>query len=165
VYVGSVRLLYDGGSLYDCAAESTGAPFTYPPFAGLVFFPLPLLDEAAAVLALLLFLSAPVSSNLRFGQVSVFLTLLVLLDCLRLVPTRFAGIATGIAAPPATGAGLIRRPTSVRVRSTQTGSGPSGGLRYRSPPAVWRRANRVWQKGRQMPAERKGGRHARARAS
>lgn len=133
VYVGSVGLLHHGGSLYDFAAESNGAPFTYPPFAGLFFFPLPLVNEATvrvvwtlatiavvvgialavsragnphpwlpggiatAVLAVLLFGSAPVSSNLRFGQVSVFLALLVLLDCLRLVPARFAGVATGIA--------------------------------------------------------------------
>lgn len=133
VYVGSVALLHDGGSLYDFAAASNGAPFTYPPFAGLLFAPLPLVSEpvlrvlwtlatvavvvaiavavsradqphpwlpdgaGTAALAVLLFLSAPVSSNLRFGQVSVFLALLVLLDCLRLVPERFAGVATGVA--------------------------------------------------------------------
>jgi len=132
VYVGSVSLLREGGSLYDFAAEPTGAPFTYPPFAGLLFLPLTLVSEPAlrvvwttatvAVVALIavlvsraadpypvpaglataagavvLFASAPVSSNLRFGQVSVFLVLLVLVDCLRLVPERFAGIATGLA--------------------------------------------------------------------
>lgn len=132
VYVGSVSLLREGGSLYDFAAEPTGAPFTYPPFAGLLFLPLTLVSEpalrvvwttatvmvialiavvvaraadphllparlAAAVLTAVLFASAPASSNLRFGQVSVFLALLVLVDCLRLVPERFAGIATGFA--------------------------------------------------------------------
>jgi alpha-1,2-mannosyltransferase len=44
VYVASVRLLRDGGSLYDFAAAN-GAPFTYPPLAGLVFHPLGVLDE------------------------------------------------------------------------------------------------------------------------
>ncbi|MFG1950102.1 hypothetical protein [Micromonospora sp. NPDC048830] len=39
VYWGSVRVLLDGGSLYDFAAGND-APFTYPPFAGLLFTPL-----------------------------------------------------------------------------------------------------------------------------
>ncbi|MDG4765087.1 glycosyltransferase 87 family protein [Solwaraspora sp. WMMD406] len=53
---------------------------------------------APAAIALLLFASAPVSSNLRFGQVSVILTLLVLVDCLGYAPRRLAGVATGLAA-------------------------------------------------------------------
>ncbi len=132
VYIGSVEALWDKGSLYDFAAEWTGAPFTYPPFAGLVFSPLPLMRFAVlaplwsavtivavallavavarrselrglrapwlpAAIAVALFASAPISSNLRFGQVSVFLVALVLVDCLRLVPDRYVGIATGVA--------------------------------------------------------------------
>ncbi|HEX8629526.1 MAG TPA: glycosyltransferase 87 family protein [Catenuloplanes sp.] len=134
VYLGSVRQLHDGGSLYDFAAAATGAPFTYPPFAGLVFSPLVLVPfqvvavawSAATIavvallavavvrrselrggpadrwlpagLALALFASAPLSSNLRFGQISVFLIALILVDALRLVPDRFVGVATGVAA-------------------------------------------------------------------
>jgi alpha-1,2-mannosyltransferase len=49
------------------------------------------------LVCLALFLSVPVSSNLRFGQISIFLVALVLLDALKLVPERFQGIATGIA--------------------------------------------------------------------
>ncbi|MEO3775887.1 glycosyltransferase family 87 protein [Micromonospora sp. B11E3] len=132
VYWGSVRVLLDGGSLYDFAAWND-APFTYPPFAGLLFTPLALIAEAplralwtsatigvviglavlvrradglrwidpalrVPVVALLLFGSAPVSSNLRFGQISVVLVALVLVDCLGIMPTRYRGALTGIAA-------------------------------------------------------------------
>jgi alpha-1,2-mannosyltransferase len=131
VYVGSVDLLRHGGSLYDFVAPG-GAPFTYPPFAGLVLFPLGLVDEAvlrlvwtaltlAAVcglaaltarraglprpaalvgtplVAACLFASAPVSSNLRFGQVSVFLALLVLVDLGAGAAGRLRGGLTGLA--------------------------------------------------------------------
>ena len=134
VYLGGVDTWLAGGSLYDFAAPGTGAPFTYPPLAGLLFVPIAYLNttvlmvgwslltvlavagialicgraagiawqlpamQAAPVAALLLFLSAPVSSNLRFGQISVFLVLLILLDALHVVPTRFLGVATGLAA-------------------------------------------------------------------
>jgi alpha-1,2-mannosyltransferase len=136
VYLGSVWELHGGGSLYDFAASGTAAPFTYPPFAGLLFGPLihvpfgllAVLWSAAtvaavvgiafaasrtgawaggrpapaliapALIALALFCSAPVSSNLRFGQVSVFLVALVLLDALRMAPARWCGLATGLAA-------------------------------------------------------------------
>jgi alpha-1,2-mannosyltransferase len=128
VYAGAVRLLLDGGSLYDFVGHND-APFTYPPFAGLLFVPAALLPTgvlevawtgatlAVVVLiawlgrraaglpawawpavALLLFASAPVSSNLRFGQVSVFLVALVLVDGLGVVPPRYRGVATGVAA-------------------------------------------------------------------
>src|SRR4051794_1697099 len=122
VYLGSVRLLGDGGSLYDFAAAHNGAPFTYPPFAGLVLFPVGLLADVPArvgwtaltvlavvllalpvrrparppltaptpvltpLVALALFASAPVSSNLRFGQVSLFLVVAVLADMCGGVP-------------------------------------------------------------------------------
>lgn len=133
VYLGSTANLRAGGSLYDFAAAATGAPFTYPPFAGVLFAPLPAVPfgllavlwsvatavvvagvavlaaarsqyatarrpELAGLVALALFLSAPVSSNLRFGQISVFLAALVLCDALRVVPQRFRGVATGVAA-------------------------------------------------------------------
>ncbi|GAA1603373.1 glycosyltransferase 87 family protein [Actinoplanes couchii] len=122
VYLGSLETLHAGGALYDYAAPGTGAPFTYPPFAALVFAPLPLLPfvvvatlwtagtlaavagiarlvrpAGAAFVALALVASAPVSSNLRYGQISVFLVLLVLADALRVVPERYRGIATGVA--------------------------------------------------------------------
>jgi alpha-1,2-mannosyltransferase len=131
VYVGAADLLRQGGSLYDFSARG-GAPFTYPPFAGLLFLPLSLIDEAvlrwlwtvvtvAAVCwlaaltarragllaglpaalgtglaALCLFLSAPVSSDIRFGQVSVFLAVLIVWDLC--FPHRARGVLTGITA-------------------------------------------------------------------
>ncbi|HKS99115.1 MAG TPA: glycosyltransferase 87 family protein [Rugosimonospora sp.] len=131
VYTGAVRLLRDGGSLYDFVGHND-APFTYPPFAGLLFVPLSLLDEAvlrvlwtaltiaavcglavltarhaalprrlpvsagAGLVAACLFASAPVSSNIRYGQVSVFLALLILVDLTR--TGRLAGAWTGLAA-------------------------------------------------------------------
>ncbi|HEX6968578.1 MAG TPA: glycosyltransferase family 87 protein [Micromonosporaceae bacterium] len=129
---GGVQFLLDGASLYDFAAHND-APFTYPPFAGLIFVPLGMLSEPVArvlwtastiavvllvawlsryadnvpvvrqslrlpAVALLLFISAPVSSNIRFGQISIFLVALVLLDCLKVLPARYRGIATGFAA-------------------------------------------------------------------
>lgn len=127
VYVGSVRSLLDGGSLYDFHAAGTGAPFTYPPFAGLVLLPVGFVSEpalkvwwtlatlmVAAVLvwcfvphrsavglplaALGLACSAPFISNLRFGQVSILVVLLALVDCLDLPPPRWRGVALGLAA-------------------------------------------------------------------
>ncbi|MDP9819632.1 glycosyltransferase 87 family protein [Spirilliplanes yamanashiensis] len=128
VYQGGAGFAKDGGSLYDFVAAN-GAPFTYPPFAGLLMRPLTWLPFPAlawvwtvatvavvalvavvlarraevrgwapAAVALALFASAPVSSNLRFGQVSFLLAALVLVDALRLVPERWAGVATGLAA-------------------------------------------------------------------
>ncbi|SDT69291.1 glycosyltransferase 87 family protein [Actinoplanes derwentensis] len=122
VYLGALQTLHAGGDLYGYAAPGTGAPFTYPPFAALIFAPLPLVPFAvvatlwtagtlaavagiarlvkptgAALAALALIASAPVSSNLRYGQISVFLVLIVLLDALHVVPERYRGIVTGIA--------------------------------------------------------------------
>jgi alpha-1,2-mannosyltransferase len=149
VYRGAVRLLLAGGSLYDFAAPETAAPFTYPPFAGLLFTPLAAVPaeplrylwtgailacttvlgwlvvraareplpgpgsapqspgsppqspgtaaEAGLVTAALL-ASAPVSSNLRFGQVSVALAVLVVVDLSPLMPIRLRGALTGLAA-------------------------------------------------------------------
>ena len=133
VYLGSVDTFWHGGSLYDFAAAATGAPFTYPPFAGLVLSPLAFVPFAVvawawsaatllvvvavayavmrhselrtgegggwriAAVALVLFASAPIPSNFRFGQISVFLVAAVLVDALRVVPERYRGIATGLA--------------------------------------------------------------------
>ncbi|MEV6635004.1 glycosyltransferase 87 family protein [Actinoplanes sp. NPDC051470] len=52
----------------------------------------------AGWVALALALSAPFSSNVRFGQVSVFLAVLVLIDLLVLRRTRWGGVLTGLAA-------------------------------------------------------------------
>ena len=124
VYLGSVGVLAHGGSPYDFAADN-GDPFTYPPFAGLVLLPLSYLPQSgvrlmwtvatlAAIgaiawlaapsrrvggwLAAALVATAPGSSNLRLGQISVFISLLVLVDCLDRVPPRWHGVATGLAA-------------------------------------------------------------------
>lgn len=121
VYVGAVAGLADGDSLYDFIRGS--APFTYPPFAGVLFGPLtwlPLLPlqilwtlataatvaglavlvkrDRAGPLALALFLSAPVSSDFRYGQVSLFLAGLIAVDVLALRCTPWFGSLIGLAA-------------------------------------------------------------------
>ena len=120
VYLGAVSGLADGASLYDFARGA--APFTYPPFAALLFtpltwLPLPLvqvgwtLATLAVILglarlaarehpaaALILVLSAPVTSNLRFGQVSLLLAALVTVDLLALRRTPWQGALIGLAA-------------------------------------------------------------------
>ncbi|WP_446215504.1 glycosyltransferase 87 family protein [Micromonospora sp. IBHARD004] len=53
---------------------------------------------AVATVAAVLMLSAPVQSNLRFGQVSIFVVLLALLDGMGVAPPRFRGILVGVAA-------------------------------------------------------------------
>ena len=112
VYVGSAGVVGAGGDLYGYRTEA-GLPFTYPPFAALVAeplarVPLPLVQIAwiaatlaaalgVAVLAMrpvverlglpvttaLLLVSTPVRSHVRFGQVGLFLVLLVAADLLR----------------------------------------------------------------------------------
>ena len=139
--MGAVRAVRDGLPLYTYAAEN-GDPFTHPPFALLVFWPMGALPEtlvqgawtAATVLAVVviaaaltarqhihgrqrfvvvvlaaatvLLASAPVQSNLRFGQVSVFIVLLALVDALGLLPRRRCGrcsVTSGMTTPrPAT---------------------------------------------------------------
>ncbi|WP_328848678.1 glycosyltransferase 87 family protein [Micromonospora zamorensis] len=51
-----------------------------------------------AVAATVLMLSAPVQSNLRFGQVSIFIVLMALLDGMGVVPPRLRGMLVGVAA-------------------------------------------------------------------
>ncbi|MGI5178180.1 glycosyltransferase 87 family protein [Dactylosporangium sp. CA-152071] len=170
IYYGTAKF---DGPLYDYVAEN-GGPFTYPPFAMVLFRPLSMLPEAtlgvlwlamtcAAVIAIArtvtrssaatgtstgtstgtaartatptdaatgtstvtgtaaqsgggvgsrfftrglmaagvataLLVSAPVQSNLRFGQVSIFIVLLALVDAGQVVPARFRGILVGVAA-------------------------------------------------------------------
>ncbi|MFV2109305.1 glycosyltransferase 87 family protein [Micromonospora sp. LOL_015] len=130
VYWGAVRLMLHGGELYEFSGHNE-APFTYPPFAGLLFVTIAIFPEAVIqvlwtaatltavvfagcllrnavagriailpalpIVCLLLFLSAPVSSNIRFGQISFVLGVLVLIDCLDIVPIRYRGVATGVA--------------------------------------------------------------------
>jgi alpha-1,2-mannosyltransferase len=135
VYLGAVDGLRHGASLYDFIRGD--APFTYPPFAGLVFWPLtwpptvaveicwtlatigtvvwlayatgPTKNLAYATktkdpayatktkdLALVLMLSAPVASDIRYGQVSLFLAAMIVLDVRR--PSRAQGVLIGLAA-------------------------------------------------------------------
>lgn len=154
VYLGAVGGLAEGSSLYDFTRGA--APFTYPPFAALVFTPLtwapvpvvqvtwtlaslatvvvlaslvigslPRNPEPAwrrlpaptrratataalnglgtgpamtAVAALALTVSAPISSDIKYGQVSLFLVALVLADLLLLRRTGWNGVLIGIAA-------------------------------------------------------------------
>ncbi|MDG4825721.1 glycosyltransferase 87 family protein [Asanoa sp. WMMD1127] len=125
IYYGAVEHLRSGQPLYGYVAEN-GGPFTYPPFAALALGPIALVPEgllqplwmvatiaalaaiAAAVgrgrpdvvaaVACGLLLSAPAQSNLRFGQVSVFVVLLALVDALGLTPARYRGCLVGLAA-------------------------------------------------------------------
>jgi hypothetical protein len=53
---------------------------------------------AVACAACALLLSAPAQSNLRFGQVSVFIVLLALADAVGLTPARYRGVLVGLAA-------------------------------------------------------------------
>lgn len=122
VYTGAVDGLRHGASLYDFMSAGH-APFTYPPFASLLFLPLAdvpalplqllwtlatigvvaliarLLDRRGApAYALVLVLSAPVSSNLKYGQVSLFLAAAITADVLALRRSRWQGVLIGIAA-------------------------------------------------------------------
>lgn len=132
IYVGAIRHLQAGQPLYEFEAAN-GGPFTYPPFAAIVLWPIGHLPEgllqvswlvltcaAAATLAVAvgaalsrdphrrpvavaaaacaLTISAPIQSNLRFGQVSVFIVLLALADGMGLTPARWRGVLVGVAA-------------------------------------------------------------------
>ncbi|XVV09442.1 glycosyltransferase 87 family protein [Actinoplanes sp. CA-131856] len=121
VYLGAVSGLLDGDSLYDFTRGA--APFTYPPFAALLFAPLTwapvTLVQVAWTLAtlgtvvglarlvtathqkegiLVLLLSAPVVSDLKYGQVSLFLAALIAADLLALRRTPWHGVLIGCAA-------------------------------------------------------------------
>lgn len=55
-------------------------------------------QPAVAAGACAVLLSAPAQSNLRFGQVSVFIVLLALVDAVGLTPARYRGVLAGVAA-------------------------------------------------------------------
>ncbi len=131
VYVGSGAVVGAGGDVYAYRTPA-GLPLTYPPFAALLAEPLgrvPLvvvqggwtLATVAAVVAVarvarapvvariglpvtvtLLLVSTPVRSHLRFGQVGLFLVLLVVLDLLGRERARGWGVlaATSVALSP-----------------------------------------------------------------
>ena len=121
VYRGGGRALWEGTPLYGQGFPEL--PFTYPPFAAVIFMPLAALPEpfasilwtfgtvAALYLCMFLFLrdhrhaaaatavgllTEPVWENLTFGQINVYLAALVLVDAL--LPHRFRGALIGLAA-------------------------------------------------------------------
>jgi membrane-associated phospholipid phosphatase len=126
VYHGAGGTAGAGENLY-AFRTSFSMPFTYPPFAALIVEPLSRMPwglaqtlwtvaTLAAVVALApvalrpvvdrigmpltvtaLLLSAPVRSHLRFGQVGVFLVLLVALDLLHRKPWKGWGLGLAIA--------------------------------------------------------------------
>ena len=133
VYWGAAQAVGRGEPLYAFQAAN-GDPFTYPPFAMVLFYPLAYLPRIvvgaiwtvatlvafvalARVLvarwplvhpgrgpalvwacAIALLLSAPGQSNVRFGQVSVFIVLVALADAVGAVPARMRGVVIGAAA-------------------------------------------------------------------
>jgi alpha-1,2-mannosyltransferase len=160
VYWGAVQQVLSGSGLYDYAA-SNGDPFTYPPFAAIVFLPLGLLNETAAqwvwclgeVCALVviswyaaaevnrennwssplvwpaataaLALSAPVASNIHFGQVSLMVSAATVTAVLGRRGRGGRGVALGLAAgtkltPLALWPFLIK--TQLRVAAVATAS-------------------------------------------
>lgn len=145
IYHGALTDLRAGRPLYGYVAPN-GGPFTYPPFAALVLWPITtvplgvvealwLAATCAAVVAIavpvgralaegraampspgtagtrtttsasvsiaavaaVLMVAAPVQSNLRFGQVSIFIVLMALLDGMA-PPSRMRGVLIGVAA-------------------------------------------------------------------
>ncbi|MEV2240943.1 glycosyltransferase 87 family protein [Micromonospora sp. NPDC049891] len=151
IYHGALTDLRAGRPLYGYVAPN-GGPFTYPPFAALVLWPITtvplgvveaiwLAATCAAVIAIavpvgralatgrpaapgrpavsgwgmagvgvprtahlsiaavaaVLMVTAPVQSNLRFGQVSIFIVLMALLDGMA-PPSRMRGVLVGVAA-------------------------------------------------------------------
>ena len=125
VYIGSAKYVDAGWNLYNFRTDP-GLPFTYPPFAALVAEPLarmpllvvqvawivatliavvavahvamrPIVDRIGLPLTVaFLVSSAPVRSHFRFGQVGLFLVLLVAADLLS--RRRVHGWGVGIAA-------------------------------------------------------------------
>lgn len=126
VYRFGGQTLLDGLPLYQGADPATVLPFTYPPFAALLFAPLTVLPwpvlvavwSAASFAALVLVCRVygvrgrwlpvgvataslalePVWSTFTLGQVNIFLLLLVSADLLRGVDRRWGGVLIGIAA-------------------------------------------------------------------
>jgi alpha-1,2-mannosyltransferase len=124
VYIGTARVVGEGGDLY-AFRTADGLPFTYPPFAALIAEPLariplpvvqlmwtaatlvaavcvaavamrPVVDRIGLpVTSALLILSWPVRSHVHFGQVGLFLVLLVAADLLH--SHRHKGWGVGLA--------------------------------------------------------------------
>ncbi|MDR7278667.1 glycosyltransferase 87 family protein [Catenuloplanes atrovinosus] len=132
IYYGAAEAVRAGDALYGYVAEN-GGPFTYPPFAAVLFLTLTWAPEPALRLvwlagtaavvaalglvtarlvrpgsrltgplapgiALTVLVTASAQSNLRFGQVSVFLVLMALADAAGLTPARHRGVLIGVAA-------------------------------------------------------------------
>ncbi|MFI5844475.1 glycosyltransferase 87 family protein [Catenuloplanes sp. NPDC051500] len=129
IYYGAAEAVRAGDALYGFVAEN-GGPFTYPPFAAVLFVIVTWIPEltlriiwlaatTAAVaglgvavarllparrgllapgIAITVLVTASTQSNLRFGQVSVFLVLLALIDAAGLTPARYRGVLIGLAA-------------------------------------------------------------------
>ncbi|WP_109510212.1 glycosyltransferase 87 family protein [Nocardioides speluncae] len=126
VYRFGGQTLLNGLPLYEGADPATVLPFTYPPFAALLFVPLTVLPwpvlvavwSAASFAALVLVCRLygvpgrwlpvgvavaalalePVWSTLTLGQVNLFLLLLVSADLLRGADRRWGGVLIGVAA-------------------------------------------------------------------
>ncbi|MBM7785554.1 glycosyltransferase 87 family protein [Tenggerimyces flavus] len=126
VYQFFARELLRGGDILTAREPRLGLPFTYPPFAALLFVPLAPLPQTLAqagwillnVVALVLVIRRlglhgwklslvtavcivfvePVRATFTFGQVNLVLLALVFLDLTRRHAHRLQGVATGIAA-------------------------------------------------------------------
>jgi alpha-1,2-mannosyltransferase len=178
VYWGAAQAVVHGQPLYGFHAEN-GDPFTYPPFALLLFLPLGLIPEPVVGVAwtlatfgafvglarlivtrwprdrpgdrqalvwagaIGLLMSAPGQSNVRFGQVSVFVVLLALADAVGVVPARWRGVLVGIAAAVKLTPLLFvvffllagRRREAVRATASFAGCGVLAGVLI--PQASW----------------------------
>ncbi|MDP9791492.1 hypothetical protein J2S43_000004 [Catenuloplanes nepalensis] len=130
IYYGAAEAVRAGDALYGYVAEN-GGPFTYPPFAAILFVTFTWIPEltlrivwlaattgaVAAIgvtmsrllagrhaallppgIAIAVLITSSAQSNLRFGQVSVFLVLLALVDAAGLTPARYRGVLIGVAA-------------------------------------------------------------------
>jgi alpha-1,2-mannosyltransferase len=118
VYVRGAQAIATGGSLYD---EPAGIlPFTYSPFAAVLFTPLHLVSYLVAVVAcgwrlrltwrhlVLLTLAGmalePFVRTMLLGQVNLYLMAAVVVDCLLIRSSRrgwLVGLAAGIKVVPA----------------------------------------------------------------
>ncbi len=126
VYQFFAKELLRGGDILTAREPRLGLPFTYPPFAALLFVPLAPLPQTVAqagwillnVVALVLVVRRlglhgwklslvtavcvvfvePVRATFAFGQVNLVLLALVFLDLTRRHAHRLQGVATGIAA-------------------------------------------------------------------
>lgn len=132
VYIGGGRFILDGQPLYDHGVATSGIdlPFTYPPFAAILFatfswLPLPViiigyqlvtlffayligrwLGLPAFLMPVLMLCTQPGFSTLSFGQINIFLLTLIVADALDKRPSwlprgSLIGIAAAIKVTPA----------------------------------------------------------------